>query len=119
GDLETLELGRRFPAVLLASHFVNNPDEERLLRILGTCVRHLEPRGSLLLERLPADWQPEPSETWSDRGGVPMRLRRADRDGRVVRGVMEYDLDGKIASHGFTSRLLSDGELDDVLLAAR
>jgi len=116
-DIETLELGTRFPAVVLASNFANEPGRERRRRILAACSRHLLPDGVVLVERIPPGWEPAPTPAWSERGGVRMRLAVAVRRGSLVDGVMEYDLDGAVVRHAFTSELLVDEELDADLAA--
>src|SRR5687768_13974662 len=57
-DIETLDLGRRFPVVLLASNFLNAPDDRELDAVLAACARHVAPDGMVLLERMPPDWEP-------------------------------------------------------------
>jgi SAM-dependent methyltransferase len=117
-DLETLDLGRRFRGVVLASHFVNEPDRGRRLRFLETCVRHVEADGTVLIERVRPDWDPVPTDAWDERGGARMRLAVAVRRGWLVDGVMEYEIAGARLRHAFTSALLTDRELDDDLAAA-
>ncbi len=51
-DIEDLELGRTFDAVLLASHFVNIAEDELRRAVLATCRRHLAPDGVVLIQRL-------------------------------------------------------------------
>jgi SAM-dependent methyltransferase len=116
-DIETLRVGRRFAAVVLASHFVNESDDERRRRFLATCARHVLPDGVVLIERYPPDWQPEPTRAWREQGSVRIRLREATRRGAVVDAVMEYDVDSRIFSQAFTCRILSDAELDAELAA--
>jgi len=117
-DVETLELRTRFPAVVLASNFVNEPDRARRRRILEACARHVRPEGVVLLERIPPGWQPAPTRAWREHGGVRMRLAVALRSGSLVHGVMEYELEGSLVRHAFTSDLLSDEALDTDLAAA-
>ena len=45
-DIETLNLHRKFDAVLLMSHFINVPDDALRAALLMTCHRHLAPEGS-------------------------------------------------------------------------
>src|SRR5688572_16346317 len=57
-DIETLELGRRFPVVLLASNFLNASDDRELDAVLAACARHVASPGQVLLERMPPEWEP-------------------------------------------------------------
>lgn len=115
-DIETLRLGRRFPVVLLASNFLNQPDTRERRSFLGTCAAHVQPEGRVLLERMPPDW--EPRDGTAKRGGVRMTMRNASREGQTVAATMEYEVAGEIWTHAFTAVLLSDEELDDDLAAA-
>lgn len=118
GDIETLELGRRFPCVLLASHLVNADDADRAA-FLACCRRHVAADGVVLIQRL------EPETDWStlegrtqERGGVSVTLRDVHLDGRSLSAVAEYRIGDDVWRQPFTSRLLDDEELADELAAA-
>ena len=113
--IETLALGRRFPAVVLASNFVNHPEDAERRAFLATCARHVLPDGQVLLQGFPRDW--EPSGEWSEHGPVRLRLRRWARRGTLVSGEMEYIVDGERLVHAFESKLLTHEELDADLAA--
>ena len=115
-DIETLALGRRFPVVLLASNFVNDADRDRVRAYLETCARHVTPDGLVLLQGYPRGWQPDSG--WREIGGTRARLRSFELDGRLLRGKMEYDLDGESVFHAFEALLVEDEELDPDLEAA-
>ncbi len=51
--IEELDLGRRFPAVVLGSHLVNSPDAGQRLAFLRACARHVTPDGQVLVEQAP------------------------------------------------------------------
>jgi SAM-dependent methyltransferase len=114
-DLETLDLGRRFPVVVLASNFINDPDTATRRTYLETCARHVLPDGQVLLQGFPRDWVP--STDWSEHGEVRVRLRRYEQNGDLVSGEMEYLVDGQGLFHVFESKLLGDEELDADLQA--
>jgi SAM-dependent methyltransferase len=114
-DMETLALGRRFPVVLLASNFINEPDGTQRRSYLECCARHVLPDGQVLLQGFPREWTP--STSWMEHGGVRLRLRRYERDGALVSGEMEYVVEGSTLVHTFVSRLLTHEELDEDLLA--
>ncbi|WP_186762834.1 class I SAM-dependent methyltransferase [Lentzea tibetensis] len=54
--IEELDLGRRFPVVLLGSHLVNRPEPGALL---DSCRRHAG--GVVLIERHPPSWFADPA----------------------------------------------------------
>jgi SAM-dependent methyltransferase len=116
GDIETLALGRRFPVVLLASNFVNDPDRARVRAYLHCCARHVLPDGQVLLQGYPRDWQPD--SEWRELGGVKARLRSYELDGSLLRGEMEYVVDGEGLRHAFEALLVDEAELDADLEAA-
>jgi SAM-dependent methyltransferase len=109
-DIETLDLGRRFPVVVLASNFINHPDDAERRAFLSCCARHVLPDGQVLLQGFPRDWTP--STQWAEHGGVRFRLRNFTLDRGHVTGEMEYLVDGRRLVHAFESRLLTAEELD-------
>lgn len=114
-DMETLHLERRFPVVVLASNFINNPDSQSRSRFLECCARHVLSDGQVLLQGFPRDWVP--NRDWSERGGVRLRLRCYETDGAMISGEMEYEIDGRQLVHAFAAKLLTDEELDADLRA--
>ena len=114
-DIETLELGRRFPVVVLASNFINHPEAAKRRELLACCARHVEPGGQVLLQGFPRAWTP--STDWSVLGDVRVRLRILRLEGSLLSGEMEYLVDGQRLVHQFESKLLSDEELDADLAA--
>ncbi len=67
-QIEGLDLGRRFDAVLLASNLVTAEPEQRWA-FLETCRRHAD---LVIVEGLPLAWSPEDGETDSWRGCLPL-----------------------------------------------
>jgi SAM-dependent methyltransferase len=114
GDIETLELGRRFDCVLLASNLVN--DAHRSDAFLAACRRHVQPDGVVVIERLDPEWQAH--EGTSVRDGVEMTLRDLERDGAVVSGAIDYRAGERMWTHTWTMRILDDDALEAVLAAA-
>jgi SAM-dependent methyltransferase len=115
-DIETLDLARRFPVVLLASNFVNDLDRGRVRGFLECCARHVLPDGQVLLQGYPRGW--EPDSEWHELGAVSARLRRFTLEGSLLRGEMEYVVDGQRLVHAFEARLITEDELDRDLEAA-
>lgn len=115
-DIETLDLGRTFPVVLLASNFLNATEQEELDAVLGACARHVDAGGQVLLERMPPDW--EPNEGTRIVGGVEMTLSDVVRAGELVSAVMEYRTNGERWTHAFQARLIAEAEVDAALSRA-
>jgi SAM-dependent methyltransferase len=101
-QIEGLELGRRFDAVLLASNLVN-AEPPRRRAFLETCWRHAD---LVVCEGLPLGWSPEDGETVL--GDVVSRLRVAGVKDGVVRGEMEYEATGDTWRHPFAMRVFAD-----------
>jgi caffeoyl-CoA O-methyltransferase len=111
-EIETLELGRTFDCVVLASHFVNEVDPERRCRLLEVCARHVAPSGSVLVESYPAgfDWDAAVGKG-SVHGDVAITVTEARVDGPLVDAVVEYAVDGRSWRQTFTARMLDEAEL--------
>jgi len=115
-DIESLDLNRTFAVVLLASNFLNDPEQAQLDAVLAACARHVEPDGQVLLERMAPDWEPKPGTR--EAGGVEMTLRDVVRDGEVISAVMEYRANGEHWTHAFSAKLISDDEVEAALARA-
>lgn len=116
-DIATLDLGRRFDVVLLASHFVNDAERERRRAWLRACERHVAAGGAVLVQSYPpdAEWTPGPTRRIGD---VAVTLVAADVDGRRVRACVEYEVDGRSWRQDFEAELLDDAALADALADA-
>jgi len=119
-DIGSLDLDRRFGAVLLASHLVN--DDELGPRVLAVAARHLEDGGVVVGEVYPADidWGTSVGRR-SDYGPVCVTVTRAAVDGDRLIASVRYDLDGRTWDQPFEARLLDEagliGRLADAGLA--
>jgi SAM-dependent methyltransferase len=114
--IEELDLGRRFPCVVLMSNFVNVPDDEQRRAFLEVCARHVTADGVVVIERQDPDWQPVAGRS-NERDGVTFTLEDARRDGDTVAATVRYDIEGMTWRHPFIARLLNDAELDAELRA--
>ena len=112
--IEALELDRRFGGVVLASHLVNIESPQLRQAFLTTCRCHVAEDGVVVIQRLPTDddaWQ----ERANDVGPVRTTLRDVRRSGALVTAVVEYESDSRSWRHPFTSRLLSEEEVEAAL----
>ena len=113
-DIETLELARSFPVVLLASNFVNIAEDDLRRACLRTCARHVDADGQVLLQGHPPDWKP--TTAWRHFGnGVRLRLASVARDGDDIDGTMEYLIDGHRYEQSFRARIFDEQALRDEL----
>jgi SAM-dependent methyltransferase len=116
-DAERLDLGRRFDCVLLASHFVNEGDDRSRRELLTASARHLTGDGLLLAEVYPPELEWSPGRE-TRLGDVVVRLAEAERDGDLVRAVMEYEVEGRRWRQPFTARILDEEALRAELATA-
>jgi SAM-dependent methyltransferase len=115
--IEELDLGRRFPCVLLASHLVNTADAKQRSAFLQTCARHVDDDGVVLLERHEPDWAPDEGVR-GRMGDVTIALEDVRVDPPAVAATACYEADGKTWRHPFAARLLDDKALAEELRAA-
>jgi SAM-dependent methyltransferase len=116
-DIETLDLGRRFDAVILGSHLVNVPDLALRATFLASGARHLADSGSLLIEHHPVDWAETAAESWSTVDGIELGLTEVRRDPPFVSAVSVYVVDGQTFRQPFTAEVLSEEGLAAAIAA--
>lgn len=115
-DIETLDLGRTFPAVVLASYLVNTPERDQRGALLDACARHVAGDGRVLIQRA------HPGEDWaawdaheSRIGEVRIRTRILERQGTVFRAVGEFSVGHRTWTQEYRSELLDDDAIREAL----
>lgn len=111
-DIVGLDLGRRFDAVLLMSHFVNTADIELVGRFLETVHRHLKPGGLAVVERHVPGWVATCTDGTTLLDGVTYSLTVLDRDDGVLSAVVRYEFDRASAEQRFRVREVDDAALN-------
>jgi SAM-dependent methyltransferase len=117
-DIRTLDLGRRFDGIVLASNLVNCVDPATRDAMLACCSRHVTKDGCVVIQRLAPDRALIIEEGEWTRGHAQFHLTSLVRRGRVFAASMMVELDGKRWLHSFEAEVLDDGELDDALARA-
>jgi 8-oxo-dGTP pyrophosphatase MutT (NUDIX family)/SAM-dependent methyltransferase len=118
--IEDLALGRRFDAVLLASHLINYPDDAVRRALLTACSRHLNSSGRVIIQQHPAEWFADaaPSERVSAEG-ISFRMRDVSRPGPgLVSATMVYEAAGQVWTQSFTAGRLTEEKLLSCLAEA-
>jgi len=115
--IEELDLGRRFPCVLLASHLVNTADKAQRRAFLATCARHVAADGVVLVERHEPNWVPEEGVR-GQMGDVTIALEDVRIEPPHVAATVRYEAGGQTWRHPFDARLFDDEALDEELRAA-
>jgi SAM-dependent methyltransferase len=117
-DIRSLDLGRRFAGVLLASNLVNCVDPETRDAMLACCSRHVAPDGCVVIQRLAPDRALIIEEGEWTRGHAQFHLTSLVRRGRIFAVTMMVELDGNRWLHSFEAEVLDDAELDAALARA-
>ena len=116
-DARTVRLGRRFGAVLLTSHLVNDPDGGT--PFVATAAAHLEPAGVVVGETYPPGWDPVPTIGRETRmGDARIELLRASVVGDRLEAEVRYGVDDLVWQQVFRARLLGEAGLRELLAGA-
>lgn len=117
-----LDLGRRFSAVLLASHLLNAPDAVDRQALLGTVAHHLANGGRLIAQWHAPAWFDTVSGDANGRGGklgpVDVQLLDVHLDGELLSATVHYWTETEVWTQPFTARRLTDDDLRDELSSA-
>jgi SAM-dependent methyltransferase len=118
-DVASLRLQRRFDCVLLASHFVNEPNDETRRAVLETCAVHVARQGVLIAEAYPEslDWAAAVGRP-TRLGDVIVRVEEARRVGDMVHATVVYEFGPRSWRQRFRARMLDESELRAELSAA-
>ena len=112
GRIETLRLGRRFDAVLLASHLVNTDDDRQRRQFLLACRRHVRGGGAVLLQRHDPAWFDTAAPSRRTEAGVTFELGDLSRPGPgLLSATVAYQVGERRWTQRFTARRLDDAEL--------
>ena len=113
-DAAAVRLGRRFGAVLLASHIINDPVAGA--SFVATAAAHVEPDGVVVVETYPPGWDPGPSIGVETRlGDARITLLAAAVVDGIVEAEVRYGIDDRVWQQAFRARLLDEAGLRDLL----
>jgi SAM-dependent methyltransferase len=109
-DAATVRLPRRFGAVLLASHLLNDPMDGDAF--VATAAAHLEPAGVVVAETYPPGWDPVAAVGVETRlGDARITVLDASVDEGIVHAAVRYGVDGQEWQQSFSARLLDEAEI--------
>jgi SAM-dependent methyltransferase len=114
-DIEELDLGRTFDAVLLASFLVNTPHIPQRSEFLATCARHVGVAGAIYLQRLDPELVPLAIDAESEEGGVTYAMADVRHDGPRFEATMSFLRHNERWEHRYEGVVLDDDELVDAL----
>lgn len=118
--IEELTLGRRFGAVLLASHLINAPEDPVRGAFLAVCRRHVAGDGCVVIQQAGPEWFSTATESERTQDGIIIRMRDVSRPAPgLLAATMEYVIGDQRWTQTFTSRRLDHDRLVEALGAAR
>jgi SAM-dependent methyltransferase len=116
-DATTIRLARRFDAVLLVSHLVNDP--ARGTAFARTAAAHVAPDGVVVGQTYPPGWDPSTAVgTTTQLGDATVTMVSARMDGDLLAAEVRYGVDGRLWSQRFTARVLDESALRRLLAEA-
>jgi SAM-dependent methyltransferase len=116
-DITTLDLSpRRWPVVLLASHFINDDQGESFL---AAAARHLAEGGCVLVERHRPGWVDTVEASSTERHGVGVAIGAIERPAPgTLRATMVYEVNGLRYEQPFTAHDVNDERIEQMAAAA-
>jgi SAM-dependent methyltransferase len=117
--IEDLALGRRFDAVLLASHLINTDDIAVRAAFLNACRRHVAHDGAVIIQQHAPEWFAAAADAENVRDGMVFRMRDVSRPAPgLVSATVEYEDGHQVWTQTFTARRLDDAEMAAALAGA-
>ncbi len=115
-DIENVALAEHFDVVLLAGCLINHPSASTRQLFVQTAVRHLKPRGVLLVERHDPEWlRTAAVGTVGESEAVKIYLEFVDRDEGAVKMRLRYSDDDASWTHSFVVTPLSERDIEGLL----
>jgi 2-polyprenyl-3-methyl-5-hydroxy-6-metoxy-1,4-benzoquinol methylase len=114
-DIEGLDLGRRFGAVLLSSFLVNTTDEAQRHAFLATCARHVAPGGAVYVQRLDPELVPLAMDAESEDAGVVYAMSDVRHDGARFEATMRFVIGADSWEHRYAGVVLDDAAFEAAL----
>lgn len=118
--IETLRLDRTFDVVLLASTMINSDPGTRRA-FLATVRHHLGDGGLAVFQQSPPAWfesATQAAQVRDDPGGIRRVLRSVRWEPPRLSIEVEYQVNGNIWTHAWTSYQIGEQELNENLAAA-
>jgi SAM-dependent methyltransferase len=109
GDVWSLDLGRRFGAVLALSHLINGHTRLQRVDMLRVCRRHLDDDGIVVVQRYSPGWTP--NEGSGAVGPVGVRMHDVVVAEENFAAAVTYTVGERSWTQRFTAAVVDDDEL--------
>jgi SAM-dependent methyltransferase len=114
--IETLDIGRRWPAVLLPSHLINHPEESVRRRFVEAARRHIASDGVFYVKRHSTQWLSTVRDGWlGESNGVAYFAENVSREGDLLTMTLRYEAFGQSWTQSFTTRGLDKYQIENLL----
>lgn len=118
-DIDGLDLGRRFDAVVLASYLVNVGDVDRRRRYLDACRRHVSDVGRVFVQRHHPAFLTETEAEESTEDAYGYRYERLAATGAMLTARMTYLHGDRQWQQEFDTMILTDDDFTRSLAGSR
>lgn len=115
-SIETLDLGRRWPAVLLPSHLINHPDEVIRKQFVEAAKRHITPFGTFYIKRhSPRLLSTVKKGPLGVSKGIALHVEHVSRDGDLVTMTIRYNAGDQAWTQSFSTCVLQTHDIEQLL----
>ena len=115
--IEELNLGRRWPVVLLASHLINHPEESVRRSFVTAAARHIEPKGTFYIKRHSTQWLATVQDgPIGESNGIRYSAENVRRHSSLLSMTLHYEAFGQVWSQAFTTCSLEKQEIERLLV---
>ncbi len=120
GDIEELDLGRSFDAVLLASTLINFQVVRTHAALLATCRRHVGPGGAGADRAAQSRYlRNDAARAGSERKPASaIWIRSVRRDGRLAHIILRSEAPDWVWTQSYTCELIDDAQIVESLTTA-
>jgi len=116
GSIETLDLDRKWSAVLLPSHMINHPDESVRRLFVEAAKRHTEKGGVFYVKRHSTAWLSTVQDgRIGESHGVEYYAEQVSREGDQLTMTLRYIAFGQSWTQSFRTRSLQKSEIEALL----
>jgi len=115
-SIETLNLNRSWPAVLLPSHLINHPEEAVRKGFVRAAHRHTSASGSFYVKRHSREWISTVCQgPLGTSHGIALHAEGISRSGNLLSMTIRYETPDTAWTQSFTTLALDKQEIEQLL----